>query len=192
LVRENRDVKKSMSLDECVERAKELSRDALWGWEIREEHKGRLTQGSGFDGSQAVVDLYVAGERPTDAIVLVRVRLDRYSGEGKVEIFHEHLVPRGDNIYVAPIKTKEQAKKIAEDFLDRDVRPKLVEELVVTEVREFPTCWVAGFNTRAYVETGSTIHALAGGGPIIINRLTGKARQGTSALPAEKQLDPES
>jgi len=87
--------------------------------------------------------------------------------------------------------TKEQAIAIAEKLLDREVRPNLDEEVAVTEVREFPTCWVAGYNTRAYIETGSVVHALAGGGPIIINRRTGEARLGTSALPAEDQVDTE-
>lgn len=85
--------------------------------------------------------------------------------------------------------TREQAVAIAEDMLDREVRPKVDEEIALTELREFPTCWVAGYNTRAYLETGSVIHALAGGGPIIINRRTGHARLGTSALPTEDQLD---
>lgn len=87
--------------------------------------------------------------------------------------------------------TREQAVAIAEDMLDREVRPNLDEEVALTEVREFSTCWVAGYNTRAYLETGSVVHALAGGGPIIINRRTGQARIGTSALPAEDQLDEE-
>lgn len=87
--------------------------------------------------------------------------------------------------------TREAAVAIAEDLLDREVRPALDEEIALTAVREFPTCWVAGYNTRAYLETGSVVHALAGGGPIIINRRTGRARLGTSALPAEDQLDEE-
>jgi hypothetical protein len=86
--------------------------------------------------------------------------------------------------------TREHAAAIAEDFLDREIRPKVDQEIVLTEVREFPTCWVAGYNTRAYLETGSVSHALAGG-PIIINRRTGNARIGTSAVRAEDQLDEE-
>jgi hypothetical protein len=41
---------------------------------------------------------------------------------------------------------------------------------------------------RVYIETASIGNALAGG-PIIINRHTGEARLGLSALPAEEQLD---
>ncbi|HSH60702.1 MAG TPA: YrhB domain-containing protein [Acidimicrobiales bacterium] len=88
------------------------------------------------------------------------------------------------------ITTREQAAVIAEKLLDREIRPNLAEEVAITEIREYPTCWLAGFNTVAYIETGEILHALAGGGPII-NRPTGVARFGTSALPAGDQLDPE-
>ncbi len=81
------------------------------------------------------------------------------------------------------------ARTIAEKVLDEQVRPTVGEDIVVTTVREYPACWVVGYNTRAYVETGAISHALAGGGPIIINRGTGRARLGTSALPVEDQLD---
>lgn len=85
--------------------------------------------------------------------------------------------------------TKDQAVLIAQEMLEKELQPNIGEDITLTEVREFPTCWVAGYNTRAFLETGSTVHALAGGGPIIINRQTGSARVGTSALPAEEQLD---
>lgn len=89
------------------------------------------------------------------------------------------------------VDDQETATRIAAEFLETEVRPGVGQEVVLTEVREFPTCWVAGYNTKAYVETGSVIHALAGGGPIIVNRRSGEVRMGTSALPAEDQLDPE-
>jgi Immunity protein 35 len=89
----------------------------------------------------------------------------------------------------AVIEAEEKAREIAERFLDETLRPSTQEEVVTTVVREFPTCWIVGYNTRVFVETGSVSHALAGGGPIIINRATGVPRLGTSALPAEDQLD---
>lgn len=89
------------------------------------------------------------------------------------------------------VDDREEATRIAVEFLETVVRPGVGQDMVLTEVREFPTCWAAGYNTRAYVETGSVIHALAGGGPIIVNRRSGEVRMGTSALPAEDQLDPE-
>src|SRR6266508_703115 len=91
-----------------------------------------------------------------------------------------------------PVATADpqQARQAAEDLLDEFVRPYLDEEIVTTDVREYATCWVIGYNTRVYVETGSISHALAGGGPVIVNRRTGLARLGTSAYPVEAQLDP--
>lgn len=80
-------------------------------------------------------------------------------------------------------------RQVAEQVLDEQVRPNTDEDLVLTEVREYPTCWVVGYNTREFVETGSFSATLVGGGPIIINRKTARARVGTSALPIEDQLD---
>jgi len=87
------------------------------------------------------------------------------------------------------VEDEATARLIAERLLDEDVRPDTDEEIVVTSARQFRRCWVVGYNTRAYVGTGSISHTLAGGGPIIINRMTGRARMGTSALPVEEQLD---
>ena len=87
------------------------------------------------------------------------------------------------------VLTANDARTIAERFLDEQVRPHLDAEIVVTDVREFPSCWVVGFNSRAFVETGSISHMLVGGGPIIVNRRTGVACMGTSAQPDEDQLD---
>lgn len=88
------------------------------------------------------------------------------------------------------IDSEEAARRIAEIFLDEQVKPLVGEDLVVTLVREFPTCWIVGYNTQVFVETGAMSHALAGGGPIIVNRAFGTVRMGTSALPAEQQIDP--
>lgn len=82
-------------------------------------------------------------------------------------------------------------RQIAETILDEQIRPNVDDDLVLTAVQEHPTCWVVGYNTRAYVETGSISHALAGGGPIIINRRTGHGRVGASGVPIEDQLDEE-
>jgi hypothetical protein len=88
------------------------------------------------------------------------------------------------------ITSEEQARTIAEQLLDEVVRPAAAEDIVTTTVRAYPTCWVIGYNTRAFVETRAINHALAGGGPVIINRETGRARLGTHELPSDQQLDP--
>jgi hypothetical protein len=86
------------------------------------------------------------------------------------------------------IETEAQARAVADRYIAEVVEPAVGEEVVSTVVREFPTCWVVGYNTRAYVETQAISHALAGG-PIIVNRETGSLRIGSSAVPAEEQLD---
>jgi hypothetical protein len=91
-----------------------------------------------------------------------------------------------------PISSPDDARAVAEAFLDDAVRPSFGETAVVTTtVRQFATCWAIGWNTRAYVEGGNISDALAGNGAIIVNRRTGKARMGLAALPTEAQLDSE-
>ncbi len=90
-----------------------------------------------------------------------------------------------------PISSADDARAVAETFLDRAIRPSVEMDVVTTEVREFETCWAVGWNSSAYVEGGEISSALAGGGPVIVNRRTGEARVGVSALPIEAQLDSE-
>lgn len=87
------------------------------------------------------------------------------------------------------IETEAQARTLAEAYIAELVEPVIGEEVVTTLVREFSTCWIVGYNTKAFVDTGAASHALAGG-PIIINRFTGNLRIGSSAVPAEEQLEP--
>ena len=89
----------------------------------------------------------------------------------------------------APVTSAGDARKVAEKLLDVRVRPFLDLDVVTTGVREFSTCWVVGFSSRLFLETGEISYALAGGGPIIVNRKTGAARMARSALPVEDQLD---
>lgn len=88
------------------------------------------------------------------------------------------------------VETIDDASAVALDYLRQHVEPQVGEPISLTSVRAFPTCWVAGYNTAAYIETGTISHGLAGG-PLIINRSTGAVRLGRSDLPAEDQLDPE-
>jgi hypothetical protein len=88
------------------------------------------------------------------------------------------------------IDTLEEASTAALAYLRQHVEPVVGEPIALTTVRSFPTCWVAGYNTLAYIETGAISHALAGG-PLIINRSSGTVRLGRSDLPAEDQLDSE-
>jgi len=81
------------------------------------------------------------------------------------------------------------ALRIAADFVAREVEPGVGQPVVLTSIREFPRCWVVGFNTKAYWETRSIRHALAGGGPLIIDKATGEQTVALSALPLEDQVE---
>lgn len=84
---------------------------------------------------------------------------------------------------------REDALRIAAEFVARAVEPGVGQPVVLTSIREFPQCWVVGFNTRAYWETRSIRHALAGGGPLIIDKASGEQTVALSALPLEDQVD---
>ena len=81
------------------------------------------------------------------------------------------------------------ATEIARRHLDLHVEPNVGQPVAVSSLREFALCWVAGYNTRAFLETRSIRHALAGGGPLIIDKRTGTVTIGTSALPVEDQVE---
>jgi hypothetical protein len=86
--------------------------------------------------------------------------------------------------------TEQEARDIAERTLDELVRPSIDVEIVVASMEEFHTCWVAGYNSREYIEHDRLSAALLGNGPVIINKATGTARLGGTAQPVEEQLDP--
>lgn len=86
--------------------------------------------------------------------------------------------------------SREDARKLAEDLLDAEVRPDLDEEIVIPAeyIQESERFWILFYNTRIYVETGSLSHALAGNGPILVEKATGTARLGRSDIPWEQQV----
>lgn len=65
-------------LDELQELARIATRAELESYEpIPPEWNQALTLGTLFDGEDRVFELYVAGERPSDAIVLTSTRVNR-------------------------------------------------------------------------------------------------------------------
>jgi hypothetical protein len=82
-----------------------------------------------------------------------------------------------------------EARDIAAEFLASRIQPGIPQELVVTDISPFDHCWVITFNSRRFVDTNEIRHALAGNGPLIVNRRTGTVRQGVASLPVETQLD---
>lgn len=65
-------------LDELQELARIATREALKEYEpIPKEWEENLTLGTLFDGDDRIFELYVAAERPRDAIVISSARVNR-------------------------------------------------------------------------------------------------------------------
>lgn len=82
-------------LDELREIARVATRKALEDYErIPEEWEENLTLGTFFDGDDRIFELYVAGERPVDAIVISSARVNRKTRSVRVVI--SNLVKKTD------------------------------------------------------------------------------------------------
>jgi hypothetical protein len=77
---------KAIPLDELEERARRMTLAALESYVIPDEIRPTLTLGIHFEGDTRVFELYVPGEKPSDARIISRLRLNIYSGEGDVEV----------------------------------------------------------------------------------------------------------
>ena len=91
-------------------------------------------------------------------------------------------------------------------MIDRDTATRLVrdeiarwnaqdplpdgDEVVLQEehTEEHPFGWVFFFNSRRYVETRNLSYALAGNGPLIVDRRDGSIHQMVTAYPLEYQI----
>ena len=84
-----------------------------------------------------------------------------------------------------------RAREFAQRFLKDTIQPKVAHDLVLTTLDQYDNCWVVTYNTRRFSETGEIRYALAGNGPLIVNRRTGVVRQGRASRPIRDQLDPD-
>jgi len=78
-----------ISSDRLEEKARLLTREALRHHPpIPEDLRARLTLGMSVEGRFRTFSLYIASERPEDAIIVTQVSLDRETGEASaVEVF---------------------------------------------------------------------------------------------------------
>ena len=80
-----------MKLDELRALAMEMSRRALEDYPpFPPALKAQLTLGTTFEPTETIFELYLPGETPSDAIVLVSVAMDKRTGDGTVEIREEN------------------------------------------------------------------------------------------------------
>jgi len=83
-----------------------------------------------------------------------------------------------------------EARRKVRDYLD-ELSERMSIDLAIDEeaTRVESWCWVFFYNSRAYIETGSFSHALAGNGPIVVDRGTGAIHELTTARPIDEQLE---
>ncbi|MGO9487241.1 MAG: YrhB domain-containing protein [Rhodomicrobium sp.] len=64
------------------------------------------------------------------------------------------------------------------------------DQLIVIEEKtiERPFGWIFFYDSKKYIETGSTIHRLAGNGPVIVNKKRGSVDLFGSTPPLEEIL----
>jgi hypothetical protein len=67
----------SQELDQLQEIARVATRKALEEYVLPEGWRAHLTLGTEFRGDERVFELYVAGERPQDAIVIASTTVNR-------------------------------------------------------------------------------------------------------------------
>lgn len=74
-------------LDELQEIARLATRIALEGYEpVPEEWEKNLTLGTFFEGEERIFELYIAAEKPADAVVISTARVNRKSRDVVVTI----------------------------------------------------------------------------------------------------------
>lgn len=83
--------------------------------------------------------------------------------------------------------TSDLARAIAEEMLDQTVRTEIAD-IAINKTLETDSCWVFFYNTRAYMETGSMSHALAGNAPVFVLKDDPSAWFGRTDIPVEDQL----
>ncbi|MEU4163806.1 YrhB domain-containing protein [Actinoplanes sp. NPDC026670] len=76
--------------------------------------------------------------------------------------------------------TIEDARSIAEAFLDVNVRERFSFQIVIVEasIRDAGNVWVFPYDGKAYVDRHDWREAMAGNSPVVVDKETGKANFG--------------
>lgn len=89
----------------------------------------------------------------------------------------------------SPMITRDEAARLVDEALEGMSRRSEVELVPnVAETRDEGWCWLFYYNSRAYLETGDTSEALAGNGPIAVEKQTGRLHHLGTAEPTDVQL----
>ncbi|WP_213134162.1 hypothetical protein [Citrobacter sp. FP75] len=76
---------KKIPLDVLEQKAKKISRDTLCDYVLPDDIFSQLALGTIIDGDDRVFVLFIPKELAKDAIDILRIRMNVYSGEGFVE-----------------------------------------------------------------------------------------------------------
>ncbi|EMO7791051.1 MULTISPECIES: hypothetical protein [Citrobacter] len=76
---------KKIPLDVLEQKAKKISRDTLGDYILPDDIFSQLVLGTIIDGDDRVFVLFIPKELAKDAIDILRIRMNIYSGEGFVE-----------------------------------------------------------------------------------------------------------
>ena len=87
--------------------------------------------------------------------------------------------------------SRSEAVAIAQAHIDRPEYTTTLQ-LVVTQVQERDLSWVVYYDSREHVATGNLSDAIAGNGPVVVAKATGKvAVAGTAAPLADRIVEAE-
>lgn len=75
-----------MKLDELQEKARQLTFEILQGYIIPDDIRDKLVIGTMLEEGRRIFELYVPGEKPSDARVISRAIMDPETGQGTVEV----------------------------------------------------------------------------------------------------------
>lgn len=81
--------------------------------------------------------------------------------------------------------TEQEARRTAEAVLQGMSSVPGVPPLAITDVEEYPACWVLYYQSVRYIETGSFLDSVAGNAPILVDRRTGQPHETGTARPTE-------
>jgi len=85
--------------------------------------------------------------------------------------------------------TKSEAEKIAYDHINTpDTYWKEKPEMVIIETEERKENWIVYWTSKLYLETKEVSHALAGNGPILVSKHTGKFEAVGTAPPLNVRI----
>lgn len=78
------------------------------------------------------------------------------------------------------------AKAMALKYMDENFGREPELAIVDGEPSETAHAWVFFYNTRGYLESGDFSEALAGNGPILVNKMSGEIEAFGTAVPLDK------